>query len=252
MIQKTEENLIRDLVPLVNYKIVYKKNYIIFHQDSITEDVLILLDGKVKLTHITPDGKELTLGVYDSKRIILSNFSNNNKNFISLFKMESLSNCTIGVISSKRETLNDKLKQELINYYDYFLQKIFLQLRDLIFNNNLCKLISILIRLSNSYGIKTNSGIKINIELNNIILSEYTACAPETISRLIKKLILLDVIEKENKFFIIKDIDFMKSKLKCSYCRNELCMIWIFRTKLILNNINFNSRKYNFRRLFIL
>lgn len=225
MIQKIEQNLIKELSPLITKELIYEKNTIIFNQDTYLKNILILLDGTIKLTHIIPSGKELTLGVYSAKRIVLSNFFNNHKNFISLFRIQTLNTCKIGIVPFKNFKFNEDLNMELIKYYDSLFQQIYLQMRDLVFHNNSCKLMSIFIRLANSYGIKVSNGIKINMELSNITLSEYTGCAPETISRLVKDLILMNIVEKKENIFTIKNIDFMKSKLNCSYCRNELCEI---------------------------
>lgn len=97
---------------------------------------------------------------------------------------------------------------------------------DLLARNKLESLFSILIRLSNTYGIKVSNGIKINLKLTNTDLSEYVGTSKETISRMFSKMKNLDLIEfDENRYIILKNIEYMKKKLGCNHCIEQLCIV---------------------------
>ncbi|MDA3734044.1 helix-turn-helix domain-containing protein [Niameybacter massiliensis] len=103
--------------------------------------------------------------------------------------------------------------------------KSFLQMRDIGIHDKKHALLSILIRLYNTYGLKTQEGFKINIKLSNIILSEYLGTSPETISRLLTKLKHDNLITFNHGFLILKDLEHIKNTLGCSKCNENLCVL---------------------------
>lgn len=217
-------NLTNKLMPLVEEKLVVSSNRILFDQGTYRDKIIILFDGEYKLTHILPNSKEFTVGYYKGPSILLPHFFDKN-NFASLFRAETKSTCTIGLISCEEEIFDKDIWRDFSNYSDLMSQKVYLQMRDLLFNTKRNALFSILIRFSNSYGIKVNDGIKINIKLSNIDLAEYTGTTPETISRVLKNIKECNLIRYEKKYIVITDIEYMKKELGCIYCNNKLCEI---------------------------
>lgn len=217
-------DLTNKLMPLVGEKLVVPSNRILFDQGTYRDKIIILFDGEYKLTHILPNSKEFTLGYYKGPSILLPHFFDKN-NFESLFRAETKSTCTIGLILCEEEIFDKDIWRDFSNYSDLMYQKVYLQMRDLLFNTKRNALFSILIRFSNSYGIKVNDGIKINIKLSNIDLAEYTGTTPETISRILKNIKECNLIRYEKKYIVITDIEYMKKELGCIYCNNTLCEI---------------------------
>lgn len=217
--------LIEDLSPLIQKELSLKNKSLIFDQDLHQENIIILLKGSYKLTHLLPNSKEFILGYYKAPSILLSSFFENN-NFFSLFRAEALEDCVIGLIPNIQIThFSKSLQYDLLKYNDLGCQKIYLQMRDLLYFPKKEALFSILIRLSNTFGIKIDKGIKLNISISNIDLAEYIGTAPETVSRLLVSLKKEGIIDLEDKHIIIKDINYMKKALNCSMCRQEICEI---------------------------
>ena len=96
---------------------------------------------------------------------------------------------------------------------------------ELMSRNKLDSLYCILIRLANTYEIEVSNGIKINIKLSNIDLAGYIGTSKETISRLMRKMKDLDLITTEDKYIILKDIDYMKRKIEYTDDLEELYII---------------------------
>lgn len=224
IMQEFRNNLAEKLIPLVKKKIVIPSNRMLFEQGIYRDKIIIVFDGEYKLTHIMPNSKEFTVGYYKGTNILLPHFFDND-NFVSLFRAETKRTCTIGLISCEEEIFDEDIWRDFSNYSDLLSQKVYLQMRDLLFNTKRNALFSILIRFTNSHGIKVNDGIKINIKLSNIDLAEYTGTTPETISRILKTIKENGLIKYEKKYIIITDIEYMKKELGCNCCNNKLCEI---------------------------
>lgn len=224
IMQEFTNNLVEKLIPLVKRKIVIPSNKMLFTQGISRNNVIIIFEGEYKLTHILPNSKEFTVGYYKAPNILLPQFLYDN-NSISLFRAEAKSNCTIGIIPFEEENFDKEIWRDFFYYNNLMSQKNYLQMRDLLFNTKRNALFSILIRFSNSYGVKVNSGIKIPVKLSNIDLAEYTGTTPETISRILKIIKEDGLVKYEKKHMVITDIEYMKKELGCNCCNNKLCGI---------------------------
>lgn len=221
-------DLINEIKPFIENTITVKSKSPIWEQESERNKLIITLNGTIKISHMLPNYKELLMGIYKSEIIVFPAIFNMKNNFSSLFKISTLTECTLGTISTPAlKSLMDKdinLLRNLYLYHDYICQKVFLQMRDIAINDKKQALFSILIRLYNSYGLKTQDGWKINMKLSNIILSEYIGTSPETISRILTKLKYDNILEFNHGFITIKNLNYMKDSLGCSKCNDSLCI----------------------------
>ncbi|MGG7098583.1 Crp/Fnr family transcriptional regulator [Clostridium sardiniense] len=224
IMQEFTNDLVEKLIPLVKRKIVIPSNKMLFTQGINRNSVIIIFEGEYKLTHILPNSKEFTVGYYKAPNMLLPQFLDNN-NPISLFRAEAKKNCTIGIIPFEEENFDKEIWRDFFYYNNFMAQKNYLQMRDLLFNTKRNALFSILIRFSNSYGIKVDDGIKITVKLSNIDLAEYTGTTPETISRILKIIKEDGLIKYQKKHIVITDIEYMKKELSCNCCNNKLCGI---------------------------
>ena len=225
MVIEIRDDLINKLIPLIEKDKKFKKGDVIFNQNCKRDDTYILLKGKIKVSYLLPNGIEVALGYYTYKNIMLTGTKEGDA-FISLFKIEAVEECLIGIVPSKSIYNNKHLSETVVRYCDIIFKKIYLQMIDLLARNKLESLFSILIRLSNTYGIKVSNGIKINLKLTNTDFSEYVGTSKETISRMFSKMKNLDLIEfDENRYVILKNIEYMKKKLGCNHCIEQLCIV---------------------------
>ena len=224
MVKKIRLELINSMTPLITKNIKFKKNDIIFEQNSPRSSTYILLKGKIKLSFLLPDGDQINLGFYSAKNVILTS-TDNRHSFMSLFKVEAVEDCLIGVVPASSIENNEYLYKIITRYYDIIFKKVYLQMVELMSRNKLDSLYCILIRLANTYGIEVANGIKINIKLSNIDLAGYIGTSKETISRLMRKMKDLDLITTEDKYIILKDIDYMKRKIEYTDDLEELYII---------------------------
>lgn len=223
---KVRNPLEKKLLSIVETQIVYKKNEIISDQGLKNKNILILIKGAFKVSHIMMDGKELTFGIYNGKHsnYVIPSSIEGFGGIASLFQIRALEDCIFGSIEFDIRKLNDyKIFGDFLRYYDFLCQRVYLQMRDLAIHRNKEKLYSILIRLVNTYGKKENNRAIISVPTSNLVLAEYMGSAPETVSRLLQELIKKGLIKRSNGKIIINDISYMESILGCSSCKNNIC-----------------------------
>lgn len=224
MVKEIRVELINSITPLITRNIKFKKKDIIFEQNSPRNNTYILLKGKIKLSFLLPHGEEINLGFYNAKNVILAS-TDNRYPFMSLFKVEAIEDCLLGVVPVSSIENNEYIYKIITRYYDIIFKKVYLQMIDLLSKNKLESLYCIFIRLANTYGIEVPNGIKINIKLSNIDLAGYIGTSKETISRLIREMKNLDLIVIENKYIILKDINYMKREIQYYNDLEELYIV---------------------------
>jgi CRP-like cAMP-binding protein len=84
-------------------------------------------------------------------------------------------------------------------------------------------LYSILIRLSNTYGVMTEEGILIDLPLTHQELANLTFGTREVIQRILKELRENDVISYDQQKLTIKNIRYLKEEVDCQNCPYEIC-----------------------------
>lgn len=96
-------------------------------------------------------------------------------------------------------------------------------IRDMTFHDKGLNLIACLIKLSNTFGVKTREGILIDITLTHKELSELSMLTRESVSRNLKILSEAGLLKSKHKKYLILDIEQMKSKLNCEDCPEQYC-----------------------------
>ena len=99
-------------------------------------------------------------------------------------------------------------------------------MRDLLLNGKRGALYSTLIRLSNSYGVKQNNGILINIQLTNQDIARFCGATREYVNRLLNELKRKDILALDSTGkILIKDIEYLRKENQCENCPIEICNI---------------------------
>ena len=99
------------------------------------------------------------------------------------------------------------------------------KLRDLILKGKKGALYSTLVRLTNSYGINTDSGILIDHALTNQEIANFCGTSREVINRLLSDLRKVEVISVDKGMITIHDLNYLKSEINCENCPAYICTI---------------------------
>lgn len=206
----------------------FKKDAYLFLEHDESHELFYVLDGGVKITKTTEDGKELVL--YTLHKGDLFGELGLDGETKHRFQSKTTADSVIGVIpTSDMEQIiihNGEAALELIKWMGRMNQFIHSKLRDLMLYGKNGALSSTLIRLSHSYGKIVPEGILINKKLKNNELAEMIGTSRETINRMLNGLKKIHVIDYcGTGEIIILDMEYLKLQCHCEGCPIDICRI---------------------------
>ncbi|MCX8000958.1 MAG: Crp/Fnr family transcriptional regulator [Anoxybacillus mongoliensis] len=215
-----------ELLSLSHHMIDIQKGEYIFREGETTNELYIVCKGKVQLSKMTEEGRELLLRICEQGDA-----------FGEIVPFQLTCTCTVSAKTMETGTLavihKQQLEEKLLTDHAFalrFMQWIHLQLqrmqtkiRDLILHGKKGALYSTLIRLTNSYGVETDNGILIDFPMTNQELANFCGSAREVVSRLLKELKELGIISVEKGKITIHDVQFLKDEIRCEGCPIDIC-----------------------------
>ncbi|GAA0595618.1 Crp/Fnr family transcriptional regulator [Virgibacillus siamensis] len=84
---------------------------------------------------------------------------------------------------------------------------------------------SVFIRYSNMYGVVTTEGVRITEPIMIQDISKHIGISRETVSRIVNKWKERGIIDNDNKYFLLKKVDYFKQLLVCEQCGVENCVL---------------------------
>ncbi|MCL6570196.1 MAG: Crp/Fnr family transcriptional regulator [Bacillus sp. (in: Bacteria)] len=205
-----------------------EKGTFLFQEGSEANELYIVQSGIIQISKIIPDGRELTLRLCSSGDFIgeLNLFSPSSRYLLSARIVES---GEVAVIM--KETLEEKLSQnlelsfEFIKWMSLQYRKTQTKFRDLVLHGKKGALYSTLIRFTNSYGIKTNKGILIELPLTNQELANFCGTSREVVNRLLSDLRKAGIISIDKGIITIHNLDYLRMEIDCEDCPTEICKV---------------------------
>jgi len=204
----------------------FKSGSVLFQEKDSVEYVYLLLNGSIALGRVHLSGKDFILKILKEREVIVE-YQLFKANPHYQFYAKTLTDCELLLI--KREQFEEFIltDPEAMNALAAWLStgylKAQMKCQDLIMNGKKGGLYSILIRLCNSYGVKTEDGILIDLPLTHQELANLTYGTREVIQRALKDLREKDIILYENQMFTVKNVGFLKEKVDCQNCSFEIC-----------------------------
>jgi CRP-like cAMP-binding protein len=203
-----------------------KAGSVLFQEKDPAQYVFLLLKGSISLGRVHLRGKDFILKILNGQELIVE---------YQLFKpsphyqfyAKTMTDCEM--IFIKKEQFEEFIKNDpeamsaLVAWLSTGYLKAQMKCQDLIMNGKKGGLYSILIRLSNTYGIKTEDGILINLPLTHQELANLTYGTREVIQRALKDLREKEIITYDNQKFTIKKLTYLKEEVDCQNCSFEIC-----------------------------
>jgi CRP-like cAMP-binding protein len=228
---KYEKKLTYEIGELIkaSEKIVkFKKGTFLFREGQEAKEMYIILSGKVQISKMNAEGKELYLRLCKENDIVgeLTLFTIGPRYLFNAKVLEDGEAAAIN-IETLEETLfnNSQLAYQFLKWMNDHIRKTITKFRDLVLHGKKGALYSTLIRLSNSYGIEKEDGIHINVPITNQDLANYCGTARESVSRMLGELRDGGFISIHKKRIIIHDLQFLKQEIDCENCPIEYCNI---------------------------
>jgi CRP-like cAMP-binding protein len=205
-----------------------EKGRYLFHESTPASDLYYIINGKVEVSKVVPDGRELTIRISSKNDLVGETvlFSQNPKYMMNAKMMED---GTVAVIS--KEALEDKIASdshlavEMMTWLSAQNRKNQAKFRDMLLHGKKGAFYSTLIRLSNSYGTEAEDGKVINLPFTNQELANFCGTSREVVNRMLAQLRKNNVISIKKGRITILDFDYLKQEIDCENCPIEICTI---------------------------
>lgn len=206
----------------------YKAGQYIYQAEDPADYIYVIKSGVVLINRMVEDGKELSMKMLSSRSIFgaVTLFCGPKKH--SLFaKVKSAA----VVRKIELKTFETALLADEVMKYEWMLwqqnenSKHEYKMRDLFTLGKKGALYSTLIRLSNTYGVKQEEGILLNVELTNNDLANLCGTTREGVNRIISQLKADDIIRVKGKYIVLKNIQYLKDEISCESCPVNICRI---------------------------
>ncbi|WP_043933067.1 Crp/Fnr family transcriptional regulator [Bacillus sp. EB01] len=205
-----------------------EKGNFLFQEGSPSKEIYILLSGLIQVSKIIPDGRELTLRICSEGDLIgeLNIFCATPRNLLSAKAMES---GEVAVIMKDhleaKLAENNELALEFMKWMSQQYRKTQTKFRDLVLHGKKGALYSTLIRMANSYGVKTSNGIMIDLLLTNQEVANFCGTSREVVNRLLSELRKKGIISIDKGIITIHKLPFLRREIDCENCPKEICNI---------------------------
>ncbi|WP_338449066.1 Crp/Fnr family transcriptional regulator [Niallia oryzisoli] len=221
------EELTKLLQSVHHIRKINKGSYL-YQEGQDAAELYIIQSGKVQISKMTPDGQELTLRMSSAGEVIgeLPMFYSSSKYMLNAKVVEG---GEVAVIYKneleKRLERDNGLAIEFIRWMSHQNRKTITKFRDLILNGKKGALYSTLIRMSNSYGKITTSGIMIDLPITNQELANFCGTSREVVNRMLSELRKNQIISVDKGIITIHDLDYLKTEIHCENCPVDICNI---------------------------
>lgn len=219
---------LQSFIKAVHHNRKIEKGMFLYQEGNKANELFLILSGKIQLSKMIPDGRELTLRMASEGDLIgeLSLFCSAQSHMQNAKVMES---GEVAVIFKneleKKLSENHEIALEFMKWLSHEHRKTQTKFRDLILHGKKGALYSTLIRLSNSYGLETENGIVINTSLTNQELANFCGTSREVVNRLLSELRKNDIISIDKGIITIHDLEYIKIEIDCENCPIEICSI---------------------------
>lgn len=227
-IKPTHSLEIKELLQFTDREIKIKKGTYLFQEGMKAEELYIVISGKIQISKITTDGRELSLRICGENDICgeLTLFTDNPKYLLSAKVLEE------GEVAAIRKDIleteifqNSKLAFEFMKWMSDHFRNTQTKFRDLVLNGKRGALFSTLIRMSNSYGFQQKDGILIDLPLTNQELANFCGTSRESTNRILSELKRDKVISINKGKISILNLQYLREEIGCENCPLTFCSI---------------------------
>lgn len=219
---------IKELLRFTDRKFRSERGSYLFQEGMNADELYIILSGKVQISKITSDGRELSLRICGENDICgeLTLFTSNPKYMLSAKVLEEGEIAAIRADVIEHEIFqNSALAFEFMKWMSDHFRKTQTKFRDLVLNGKRGALFSTLIRMSNSYGVQKQESIMIDLPLTNQELANFCGTSRESTNRILNELKKDEIITVKRGKITIHDLQYLKDEIGCENCPAVYCSI---------------------------
>ncbi|MDN3015102.1 Crp/Fnr family transcriptional regulator [Paenibacillus sp. BSR1-1] len=219
---------IKELLKFADRRFKSERDSFLFQEGMVAEELYVIISGKIQISKITSDGRELSLRICGENDICgeLTLFTDSPKYLLSAKVLEEGEIAAIKKDVIESEIFqNSKLAFEFMKWMSDHFRKTQTKFRDLVLNGKRGALFSTLIRMTNSYGVEKGNGILIDLPLTNQELANFCGTSRESTNRILSDLKKENIISVKKGKITILDLQYLKDEIGCENCSAVYCNI---------------------------
>ncbi|WP_394232439.1 Crp/Fnr family transcriptional regulator [Niallia oryzisoli] len=227
-IKPTHSIEIKELLNIADRTVKIEKGQFLYQEGQVAEELYLIISGRVQISKITSDGRELVLRICGLNDICgeLTLFTDSPKYLLSAIVLEVGEAAII-----KKDVLENQIFQNSALAYEFMkwmsdhFRKTQTKFRDLVLNGKKGALFSTLIRMTNSYGIQKKDGILIDLPLTNQKLGDFCGTSRESTNRILNDLKRDGVISLTKGKITVHNLQYLRKEIDCENCPAVYCNI---------------------------
>lgn len=219
---------LQDFIQVARYTRKIEKGNYLFQEGQKAEELYVVLKGKIQISKMVPDGRELTIRMCSIGELIgeIPLFCTSPKYMLDAKIVEDGEVAVIHKDDLEEKLSNDHaLSLQFMKWLNGQLLRNQTKFRDLILHGKKGALYSTLIRLCNSYGIVREQGIVIDQPLTNQEIANFCGTSREVANRLLSELRKNNIISIDKGMITIHNLMFLKDEIDCEDCPIDICKI---------------------------
>ncbi|PAE20631.1 Crp/Fnr family transcriptional regulator [Bacillus sp. 7504-2] len=227
-LKATQSVEIKEMLTLTDRRFKMTKGTFLYQEGMTANEVYIILSGKIQISKISADGRELSLRICSTNDICgeLSIFTHSPKYMLNALVIDDAEIAAVKKDTLEKEMLrNGSLAFEFMKWMSDHSRKTQTKFRDLVLNGKKGALYSTLIRMTNSYGVHLSDGILIDLPLTNQELANFCGTSRESTNRILNELKRENIISVAKGKIVIHDLQFLKDEIGCEDCPIIYCNI---------------------------
>lgn len=194
-------------------KMEFKKGDNLFLEGQRMTSVYLIVNGKIKLSINNQDGDEKIVGYLGTNSIVGTSSLFNNAEY--MFNATANSNCSLYKFDREsfiKKLMEDKvIMQQVMKIMSMRIRILTNHALDLSFNHSFKRLAGALIEISNTYGkVREDGSIFIDFKITQKELAEIIGTTLVTVANHLKKFMDLGIIGKENRNYIILELELLQ------------------------------------------
>ncbi|MBW0764846.1 Crp/Fnr family transcriptional regulator [Mammaliicoccus fleurettii] len=224
----TEAASVIEYIKTHGQKLHFHTHHYIYHTEDLCNHIYVISEGKVITHRVMEDGKEFNTKLLGRHSIFGSTtlFCGRKKHTLSARVKEEAIVYSIPKIQFEEAILNDEvLKYEWLLWVQNENEKNEYLIRDVYTLGKTGAFYSILIKLSNTYGIQVGDSILINVDLTNYELANFCNVTRESVNRMLSYLKKENIVSVNHKRITIHDLEYLKKSINCENCPLSICRI---------------------------
>lgn len=197
----------------------------VFREGEAADQLYLIAKGRVKLTKSTREGKQITFSMYGDGDLFGQWMPYTATRHT--LSAEAAEDTEYGAVPRQElEQLmlaHPELSVMMMKWLGHNHGSLESKFRDLILYGKVGALCSVLIRLSNTYGIPYGSDICIGLKLTHSDLADMIGSTREGVNRLLSDMKQEGVIAHLDGHLVLKDLGYLRRMCQCDQCPAGIC-----------------------------